>query len=107
MVKTALKLLLVFVEFTESNAQLLIQAVETVEQVRGEQRAELLTRQVAESSRAWCFLVSPWKGPPLVSSSKPFLVASKDCEMQAISLWGEKEGLAHLLEPKTFCLKWR
>ncbi|XP_034281533.1 FH1/FH2 domain-containing protein 1 isoform X6 [Pantherophis guttatus] len=34
-VKTALKLLLVFVEFTESNAQLLIQAVGTVEQVRG------------------------------------------------------------------------
>uniref|UniRef100_A0A8C5SR37 Formin homology 2 domain containing 1 n=1 Tax=Laticauda laticaudata TaxID=8630 RepID=A0A8C5SR37_LATLA len=34
-VKTALKLLLVFVEFTESNAQLLIQAVGAVEQVRG------------------------------------------------------------------------
>ncbi|XP_013925325.1 PREDICTED: FH1/FH2 domain-containing protein 1 [Thamnophis sirtalis] len=34
-VKTALKLLLVFVEFTESNAQRLIQAVGTVEQVRG------------------------------------------------------------------------
>ncbi|KAM6430679.1 FH1/FH2 domain-containing protein 1 isoform 2-T2 [Liasis olivaceus] len=34
-VKTALKLLLVFVEFTESNAQLLIQAVVTVEQARG------------------------------------------------------------------------
>ncbi|KAL7978784.1 hypothetical protein Chor_013273 [Crotalus horridus] len=34
-VKTALKLLLVFVEFTESNAQLLIQAVVTVEQGRG------------------------------------------------------------------------
>lgn len=36
MVKTALKLLLVFVEYTESNAQLLIQAVNTVEQARGE-----------------------------------------------------------------------
>ncbi|XP_039359135.1 FH1/FH2 domain-containing protein 1 isoform X2 [Mauremys reevesii] len=34
-VKTALKLLLVFVEYTESNAQLLIQAVNTVEQARG------------------------------------------------------------------------
>ncbi|XP_039209512.1 FH1/FH2 domain-containing protein 1 isoform X2 [Crotalus tigris] len=34
-VKTALKLLLVFVEFTESNAHLLIQAVVTVEQGRG------------------------------------------------------------------------
>ncbi|XP_029139221.1 FH1/FH2 domain-containing protein 1 [Protobothrops mucrosquamatus] len=34
-VKTALKLLLVFVEFTESNAQLLIQTVVTVEQGRG------------------------------------------------------------------------
>ncbi|XP_063169107.1 FH1/FH2 domain-containing protein 1 [Candoia aspera] len=34
-VKMALKLLLVFVEFTESNAQLLIQAVVTVEQARG------------------------------------------------------------------------
>ncbi|EMP27643.1 FH1/FH2 domain-containing protein 1 [Chelonia mydas] len=33
-VKTALKLLLVFVEYTESNAQLLIQAVNTVEQAR-------------------------------------------------------------------------
>lgn len=36
MVKTALKLLLVFVEFTESNAQLLVQAVIAAEQVRGE-----------------------------------------------------------------------
>uniref|UniRef100_A0A674JCX4 Formin homology 2 domain containing 1 n=1 Tax=Terrapene triunguis TaxID=2587831 RepID=A0A674JCX4_9SAUR len=34
-VKMALKLLLVFVEYTESNAQLLIQAVNTVEQARG------------------------------------------------------------------------
>ncbi|XP_034974335.2 FH1/FH2 domain-containing protein 1 isoform X2 [Zootoca vivipara] len=34
-VKTALKLLLVFVEFTESNAQLLVQAVIAAEQVRG------------------------------------------------------------------------
>ncbi|KAG6941009.1 formin homology 2 domain containing 1, partial [Chelydra serpentina] len=34
-VKTALKLLLVFVEYTESNAQLLIQAVNTAEQARG------------------------------------------------------------------------
>uniref|UniRef100_A0ABM5EV05 FH1/FH2 domain-containing protein 1 isoform X1 n=1 Tax=Pogona vitticeps TaxID=103695 RepID=A0ABM5EV05_9SAUR len=34
-VKTALKLLLVFVEYTESNAQLLIQAILTVEQARG------------------------------------------------------------------------
>ncbi|XP_033013190.1 FH1/FH2 domain-containing protein 1 isoform X2 [Lacerta agilis] len=34
-VKTALKLLLVFVEFTESNAQLLVQAIIAAEQVRG------------------------------------------------------------------------
>ncbi|KAJ7312055.1 hypothetical protein JRQ81_006389 [Phrynocephalus forsythii] len=34
-VKTALKLLLVFVEYTESNAQLLIQAILVVEQARG------------------------------------------------------------------------
>ncbi|XP_067408950.1 FH1/FH2 domain-containing protein 1 [Emydura macquarii macquarii] len=34
-VKTALKLLLVFVEYAESNAQLLIQAVNTVEEARG------------------------------------------------------------------------
>ncbi|KAL8194597.1 UNVERIFIED_CONTAM: hypothetical protein K2H54_025727, partial [Gekko kuhli] len=34
-VKSALKLLLVFVEYTESNAQLLIQAVVAAEQVRG------------------------------------------------------------------------
>ncbi|XP_043350732.1 FH1/FH2 domain-containing protein 1 isoform X1 [Dermochelys coriacea] len=34
-VKTALKMLLVFVEYTESNAQLLIQAVNAVEQARG------------------------------------------------------------------------
>nr|XP_020653529.1 FH1/FH2 domain-containing protein 1 [Pogona vitticeps] len=34
-VKTALKLLLVFVEYTESNALLLIQAILTVEQARG------------------------------------------------------------------------
>lgn len=33
--KTALKLLLVFVEFTESNCLLLIQAVETVDIERG------------------------------------------------------------------------
>lgn len=35
-VKTALKLLLVFVEYTESNAPLLIQAVSTVDEKRGE-----------------------------------------------------------------------
>uniref|UniRef100_A0A8C8VJV5 Formin homology 2 domain containing 1 n=1 Tax=Pelusios castaneus TaxID=367368 RepID=A0A8C8VJV5_9SAUR len=40
-VKTALKLLLVFVEYTESNALLLIQAVDTVEQARGEHRSPL------------------------------------------------------------------
>nr|XP_025045969.1 FH1/FH2 domain-containing protein 1 [Pelodiscus sinensis] len=34
-VKTALKLLLVFVEYTEANAQLLIQAVNTVDQAQG------------------------------------------------------------------------
>lgn len=50
MVKTALKLLLVFVEFTESNAQQLIQAVGTVEQGRGERRARRLTWRVAELS---------------------------------------------------------
>lgn len=90
MVKTALKLLLVFVEFTESNAQLLIQAVVTVEQGRGEPRAQL---QVAELSRAWCLLVAPWKECHLLfSSSKPFLVASKDREVQAVLLWEKEEG---------------
>lgn len=34
--KTALKLLLVFVEYTESNAQLLIEAINMVDQKRGE-----------------------------------------------------------------------
>lgn len=36
-VKTALKLLLVFVEYSESNAPLLIQAVSAVDTKRGEQ----------------------------------------------------------------------
>lgn len=36
-VKTALKLLLVFVEYSESNAPLLIQAVSAVDSKRGEQ----------------------------------------------------------------------
>lgn len=36
MVKTALKLLLVFVEYSESNAPLLIQAVSAVDTKRGE-----------------------------------------------------------------------
>ena len=35
MVKTALKLLIVFVEYTESNSPLLIQAVNTVDSKRG------------------------------------------------------------------------
>lgn len=35
-VKTALKLLIVFVEYTESNSPLLIQAVNTVDGKRGE-----------------------------------------------------------------------
>lgn len=36
MVKTALKLLLVFVEYTESNAALLVKAVDVVDVKRGE-----------------------------------------------------------------------
>lgn len=39
MVKTALKLLLVFVEYTESNATLLIKAVDVVDGKRGEASA--------------------------------------------------------------------
>lgn len=39
MVKTALKLLLVFVEYTESNATLLIKAVDAVDGKRGEASA--------------------------------------------------------------------
>lgn len=40
-VKTALKLLLVFVEYSESNAPLLIQAVSAVDTKRGEQSLPL------------------------------------------------------------------
>lgn len=39
MVKTSLKLLLVFVEYTESNATLLIKAVDVVDGKRGETSA--------------------------------------------------------------------
>lgn len=35
-VKTALKLLLVFVEYTESNALILVKAIDTVDSSRGE-----------------------------------------------------------------------
>lgn len=39
MVKTALKLLLVFVEYTESNAALLVKAVNAVDAKRGKRLA--------------------------------------------------------------------
>lgn len=44
MVKTALKLLLVFVEYTESNATLLIKAVDAVDGKRGEASARVCGR---------------------------------------------------------------
>jgi hypothetical protein len=45
-VKTALKLLLVFVEYSESNAPLLIQAVSAVDTKRGE-RPSVLDREAS------------------------------------------------------------
>lgn len=44
MVKTALKLLLVFVEYTESNTTLLIKAVDAVDGKRGEASAPVCGR---------------------------------------------------------------
>ena len=46
MVKTALKLLLVFVEYTESNAALLIKAVNVVDAKRGEQHGDCVDVKV-------------------------------------------------------------
>lgn len=53
MVKTALKLLLVFVEYSESNAPLLIQAIASVDTKRGEERqtfALMLTLKLWETT---------------------------------------------------------
>ena len=47
-VKTALKLLLVFVEYTETNAALLIKAVAAVDSKRGRRRDAVGTNEVIE-----------------------------------------------------------
>lgn len=69
-VKTALKLLLVFVEYSESNAPLLIQAVSAVDTKRGKQ--SLLRGHQGHSildREASCLLASYWQHPLCVGIS--------------------------------------
>lgn len=58
MVKTALKLLLVFVEYTESNATLLIEAVSVVDAKRGE-TGSLVCTATPRGSTLYC-LIAHW-----------------------------------------------
>lgn len=61
-VKTALKLLLVFVEYSESNAPLLIQAVSAVDTKRGEWSLlpYLVTVKMPDEKRHPLFTCSKW-----------------------------------------------
>lgn len=51
MVKTALKLLLVFVEYTESNAALLVKAVNVVDAKRGTSQVTQTSVQITSDYR--------------------------------------------------------